>query len=196
MVGQGDESGRREQVLAVTEQLVLARRSLGVSLNDIADELGVSRSLIYVYFDGVPQILDCLFREQMAQIEHFVIEAHAAEPAFRARTLWIARAYIRHLAERGHLILMLLRERHQDSPLGAESVRMLRRVLRLAAGDFQRALQLDPRSALVTLELLSAIPEALARLVRSGTVDNAVALATCQRLVGAALDALAVRGDS
>lgn len=193
MADQGDEAGRRKQVMEVAEQLVLARRSLAVSLNDIADELGVSRSLIYVYFDGVPQILDCLFREQIAQIERLLIEARAAQPVFRLRMLTVAQSYLQHLSARGQLILMVLRERHQDSPLGPDSVRMFRRVLRLAAGDLGKELQLDPRAAMVTLELLSAIPEALARLLRSGTVDDATAQATCERLVGAALDALAVR---
>ena len=194
MSGHDEEAGRREQVLAVAERLMLARGSLNVSLNEIAQELSVSRSLIYVYFDGVPQIVDELFSEQLTKLHRISNAMRIEHPAFRTRTLALAREYLHHLSQRGHVILMALRERNQDSPLSPRSVLLFRRLLLMVARDLRRELQLDPRAALVALELLSAIPEALARLNRVKTVGEAVAIATCDRLIGAALDALAVRG--
>jgi len=193
MAAQGDETGRREQVLAVAERLVLARGSLNISLNAIAEELGVSRSLLYVYFESVPQIVDALFFEQASNLDRLVGQMQAAHADFRPRILALFRGYMLHLAQRGHLIQIVLRERHQDNPLQQESSRLFRHILLTVARDVAQELQLEPRAAFVTLELLSAIPEALARLVRHGTVDEAVAMTTCERLLGAALDALAVR---
>lgn len=193
MAVQDDEAGRRAQVLAVTERLVLARGSPNISLNAIAEELGVTRSLLYVYFDSVPQIVDALFFEQAASLDRLVREMLAEHANFRPRMLALFRGYMLHLVQRGHLIQIVLRERHQDSPLQHESSRLFRRILLTVARDVARALQLEPRAAFVTLELLAAIPEALARLVRHGTVDQAVALTTCDRLLGAALDRLSVR---
>lgn len=193
MTGQGDDIGRREQVLAVAERLVLARGSLNVTLNAIAEELGVSRSLLYVYFESVPQIIDALFAEQARSLDRLVAQMHAEHSDFRPRMLGLFRGYLRHLSARGHLIQLVLRERHQDSPLQQESSRLFRRILLIVARDLSRELQLAPRAAFVTLELLAAIPEALARLVRSGAIDEAVALATSERLLAAALDAMAVR---
>lgn len=193
MVGQGDDSGRREQVLAVAERLVLARGSLSISLNAIAEELGVSRSLLYVYFDSVPQIIDALFVQQARQIDRLVIEMRERHRVFRPRMLGLFREYLLHLAARGHLLQLVLRERHQDSPLQHESSRLFRRILLIVARDVARELQLEPREAFVTLELLAAIPESLARLVRSGAMDKAIALATSDRLIEAALEAMAVR---
>lgn len=193
MVGQGDDSGRREQVLAVAERLVLARGSLSISLNAIAEELGVSRSLLYVYFESVPQIIDALFVQQARQLDRLVIDTRERHPAFRPRMLGLFREYLLHLAARGHLLQLVLRERHQDSPLQHESSRLFRRILLTVARDVARELQLEPRAAFVTLELLAAIPESLARLVRSGAMDEAIALATSDRLIEAALEAMAVR---
>lgn len=193
MAVQGDEIGRREQVLAVAERLVLARGSLSISLNAIAEQLGVSRSLLYVYFESVPQIIDALFVEQARSLDRLVTQMQDEHREFRPRMLGLLRGYQRHLTARGHLSLLVLRERHQDSPLQQESSRLFRRILLAIARDIARELELAPRAAFVTLELLAAIPEALARLVRSGAVEEAVALATSERLLGAALDAMAVR---
>ena len=196
MSGHDEEAGRREQVLAVAERLMLARGSLNVSLNEIAQELGVSRSLIYVYFDGVPQIVDELFLEQVMQLHRLSGAMRLEYPDSRTRALALARAYLDHLSQRGHVILMALRERHQDSPLSPRSAALFRRSVLMVARDLRRELQLDPRAALVALELLSAIPEALARLSRAKTVSERVAIVTCDRLIGAALDALAVRDSA
>lgn len=193
MTAQGDEFGRREQVLAVAERLILSRGSLNISLNVIAEELGVSRSLLYVYFESVPQIIDALFLEHALWLDGLVTQMHTVHSEFRPRMLGLFRGYLRHLAERGHLIQLVLRERHQDSPLQPESSRVFRRILLIIARDVSRELQLAPRGAFVTLELLAAIPEALARLVRSGAVDVVVAMSTSERLLAAALDALEVR---
>lgn len=193
MTVQGDETGRREQVLAVAEQLVIARGSLNVSLNAIAEELGVSRSLLYVYFDSVPQIIDALFFEQALRLDQLVKQMRDQHSDFRPRMLGLFHGYLQHLVERGHLIHLVLRERHQDSPLQPQSSRLFRRILLIIARDVSCELQLAPRGAFVTLELLAAIPEALARLVRSGAVDVAVAMSTSERLLAAALDAMEVR---
>lgn len=193
MSSESEEIGRREQVLAVTERLVLASGSPNISFNAIADELGVTRSLLYVYFESVAQIIDELFFEQCSELERLVKQVEAAHADFRPRMLALFRGYMLHLVQRGQLIQIVLRERHQDSPLQQRSSRLFQRILLTVASDARRELQMTPRAAFVTLELLAAIPEALARLVRNSTVDDVVALTTCERLLGAALDALAVR---
>ena len=57
----GKDGSRREQILAAAESQVLKRNGLDLSLSEIAEELNVSRSLIYVYFESVSEIIDELF---------------------------------------------------------------------------------------------------------------------------------------
>ena len=115
-----------------------------------------------------------------------------AEASYRERAGAAYAAYLDYLIESGPILQLILRERHQDSPLGAESQRQFRRLLRRVAEDTRRALSLAPREAFVLLELTAGIPEALARLVRGGEIDRETAHATCRRLVTASVDGFAV----
>ena len=148
------EGDREQQLLDAAQALIREGRTLNISLGEVADRVGVSRSLLYVYFDGVPAIIDALFLQ--------------------------------------HMDRLAARIRHQDSPLGAESQRQFRRLLRRVAEDTRRALGLAPREAFVLLELTTGIPEALARLVRGGEIGRDTAHATCRRLVAASVDGFAV----
>lgn len=188
-----EELDRRDQLLAAAEQLVLAKNSLTISLNEIADEIGVSRSLLYVYFDSVPQILDELFLRQARDLEAFLVSPEYRKDVFGARMQALFDYYLSHLIEQGPLILLVLRERNQDSPLGDESRHLFRNLLAQLARDISGNLALSAREAFVLLELLFAIPESLSRMVRGQKLDADTARATTERLVAAALDAMQVR---
>ena len=175
------------------EALLIERKTVAIPLNDIAQGVGVSRSLLYVYFEGVPEILDALFREHAHRLEHAVLPILSRPDSYRARLIAIATAYLAYLVEAGPILNLLLRERHQDSPLGAESKVLFRRLLRALATDMRSSLDLSAREAFVLLELISAIPEALARLVRNTQIDRETAAQTCARLVGASTDAFPLK---
>lgn len=188
-----EELDRREQMLAVAEQLVIAKNSLAISLNEIADEIGVSRSLLYVYFESVPQIIDELFQRQARALEAFLLTPAYNRDGFKSRMKALFDYYLSFLVDKGPLILLVLRERNQDSPLGAESRRLFRKLLLQLANDIAGNLDLTAREAFVLLELLASIPESLARMVRGRKLDKQTAVSTSDRLVAAALDALTVR---
>lgn len=188
----GQDLGRREQVLAVTRAMILERGSLIVSLNEIADELGVSRSLIYVYFESVGQIIDELFAEEVKLFDSRISEFLDKDQAFRRRFIDLFGVYLDRLSAEGQLGYLVLRERNQDNPLGDENSRHFRRMLRKLSREVVDALSLTPREAFVFLELLAAIPESLARMVRAGKLDNSVAHETSELLIGSAIDAYAI----
>ncbi|MXO89876.1 TetR/AcrR family transcriptional regulator [Pontixanthobacter aquaemixtae] len=187
------ENDRRDQLLAAAESLILAQNSLAITLNDVADELGVSRSLIYVYFDNFPQIIDALFERRIREAGIFIVSPQYRDLAFSERTLALFDFYLEHLIEQGPLMLLVLRERNQDSPLGEMSKRHFRSMLRLLSRDIADNLELSARESFVLLELLASIPESLARLARSEELDAGTARATTRRLVKASIDALEVR---
>ena len=180
---------RTRQIMDTTEALLVERKTVAIPLNDIAQRVGVSRSLLYVYFEGVPEILDALFREHAHRLEHAVLPNLSHPEPYRARLTGIATAYLAYLIEAGPILNLLLRERHQDSPLSTESKVLFRRLMRALATDMRSSLDLSSREAFVLLELVSAIPEALARLVRNTQIDRETAEQTCARLVGVATDA-------
>ena len=180
---------RARQVLFAVEELMNERRSSAIPLSDIADRVGVTRSLLYVYYDGVPPMLDAIFQDHFGRLEKAILPVLERRAPFRDRAIAANLAYLGYLIEAGETLQLLLRERKQDSPLGETSQRRFRRLLRLVASDTARALALRPREAFVLLELNAAIPEALSRLVRQKEIDRDTAVATCERLIAASLDA-------
>ncbi|MCR2833512.1 TetR/AcrR family transcriptional regulator [Parerythrobacter lacustris] len=186
------EEGRREQLLEATRRLILATGSLNISLNDIADELSVSRSLVYVYFDSVAQIIDELFAEEAEAIDRAIVRLINDDSSFRERLTRLFAAYLDHLATGGQLGYLVLRERNQDNPLSAANSRKFRRILRNLSRHAVDALALRPREAFVLLELIAAIPESLARMVRSGKLEIEIAQETSAMLIGSAIDAYEV----
>ncbi|GAB5349578.1 TetR/AcrR family transcriptional regulator [Alteriqipengyuania sp. 357] len=187
------EDDREQQLLAAAEALIREGRTLNLSLGEVADRVGVSRSLLYVYFDGVPAIVDALFLQHLDRLAARILPELDATPAtYRERASAAYAAYLDYLIESGPILQLILRERHQDSPLGPESQRQFRRLLRRVAEETRRPLGLAPREAFVLLELTTGIPEALARLVRGAEIDRDTAHATCRRLVSASVDGFAV----
>ncbi len=190
-----DDIDRREQVLDAARQCILETGTLPVSMNDVAEKMGVSRSLLYFYFEGVPQMADCLFQRYAVEISGLVEQSARSEGDFGERLRFLFRAYLAHIIEHGPLINIMLRERNMDSPLGEESRAAFRSVLRMLSQDVSQSLEVTAREAFVLLELLSSIPEGLARLQRAEGLPVAIAEETCDRLVLAAIEEMRVRQD-
>jgi len=186
------ESDRAQQMLSAAEALMRDRRSLNFSLNEVAERVGVTRSLLYAYFDGVPAMLDMIFRDHLARLEAAIRPIMDEDQPYRDRMVDAYVAYLAYLVEAGPILQILLRERQQDNPLGEESRRGFQRFLRYLASQTTQALKLETREAFVLLELIAAMPEALARLVRAEEIEMATARDTCVRLVSASLDAFAL----
>ena len=80
------EGDREQQLLAAAEDLIREGRTLNLSLGEVADRVGVSRSLLYVYFEGVPAIVDALFLQHLGQLEARILpELETEGRAYRER---------------------------------------------------------------------------------------------------------------
>ena len=62
------EGDREQQLLDAAQTLIREGRTLNISLGEVADRVGVSRSLLYVYFDGVPAMIDALFLQHLDRL--------------------------------------------------------------------------------------------------------------------------------
>lgn len=183
-------SDRREQLLAVAQDMMLETGSPHFSMADLAARLGVSRPLVYVYYDSTELVVDELFRRQIELLIALHDDIASSVPDFDLRMQAIFRGYLDHSIEEGLVALVALRERGTDSPLGEESRALFQKLLRRLAADVARNLAMSPREAFVLLELQAAIPESLARLVRTEKISRATAIETCDQLVAASFDAL------
>ena len=183
-------SDRREQLLAVAQDMMLETGSPHFSMADLAARLGVSRPLVYAYYDSTELVVDELFRSQIHRLIALHDNIAGTEPDFASRMQAIFRAYLEHSIDEGLVALIALRERGADSPLGDESRGLFQQLLRKLAADVVRNLAMSPREAFVLLELQAAIPESLARLVRSKKISRSTARETCDQLVAASFKVL------
>lgn len=75
----------RSHILCTTEQLVLQNGYKKATIKDIADHLGVPRSLIYYYFKDKQDIMTVLYQERFQNVDVIVssILPHGKEPMVR-----------------------------------------------------------------------------------------------------------------
>lgn len=147
---------RREHFLDVTAELVLEGGFDAVTMEGVAARAGVSKGLGYAYFSNRSELVRALFDREMGALDRRVAaelaDTHTLEDKMRA-TL---RAWFDVLAERGHLIGVLLQGKLGDG--GLEEVRQARRATIQAywARVVQAELGLPPKTALAGAAMVLA----------------------------------------
>ena len=169
-------SGRREQLLDVTTEIISDQGFQAVSIKSVALRAGISRAVVYEHFGDLPALLTSVVEREMSRAQAQVSETALPELSRgdpQELMLESLRTFLR--AVRDHpgtwrLVLMppegapeILREsiaRGRESVLAglARAVRPL-----LAPED-------EPRDAELTARLLSAISDEYARLVLTDPV--------------------------
>lgn len=101
---------RRDEILDVAERLISARGYENVSVQDVQDELGVSRGAIYHYFGSKEGILEAVI-ERMTAAGMAVLEPIAADPDLPAidKLGTVFAAAGRWKADRSDLLLAVIR---------------------------------------------------------------------------------------
>ena len=135
--------------------------------------------------------MDALFVRHAEDLEARLTPCFESNEGFRGKAIEASDQYLSYAIDAGPVLQLLLRETHLDSPLQGTGRAYFRKLLRRLATETSRGLEIGVREAFVFLELIAAIPEALARMVREQQIDAQTASANCERLVGAALDSFA-----
>ena len=68
------ELARRKQILEVSSRLFISKGFDKTSLDDIAKDVGVSRGVIFYYFDGKRELGEQTVRESLRQYSEYVLE--------------------------------------------------------------------------------------------------------------------------
>jgi AcrR family transcriptional regulator len=108
----------REALLRAGEDALESGGAQGLSLRELAREVGVSHAAPRRHFPDRQALLDALAESGFARLEAALAEAVAAAgPEFAARLAGLARAYIAFATDRPALIGLMFSAKHQaDAP--------------------------------------------------------------------------------
>ena len=167
---------RRDAILDAAEQLIRTRGYEQMSIQDVQDELGVSRGAIYHYFDSKSAILQAVL-DRMVDAGTAVVEPIASDPDLSAvdKLQAVFASGGRWKIQRSELLLALLRSWQSDdndlvrmrlvSTSSARITPILAQILRqgVAEGTFSATFPDD--TAVVLTALLYGSSDSLVQLV-------------------------------
>jgi len=102
---------RRSMILEQTAKLVAKDGIARLSMERIAQECGVSKALVYNYFDNLTELLSALLERELQALRKLQIKAAEDADTFEKLVRNITHQYLSYIDERG-----LLLERLQSEP--------------------------------------------------------------------------------
>lgn len=198
MDAQEDLRGRKRapariaQILDIADRLVIEAGALPIPMKRVGDAMGSSRALIYAYFPDADHLAEAVLERQMGWLAEAGLIAALAGADFGDNVLAAGRIYLDHVARRGPVIHLAVRDLAR---VGGRVARPHVAVLRALARTARRDLRLPAHEALVLVELLVTIPEEAGRLVFEGAIDLVDAHALCARLLSSSITSVRPRAE-
>ncbi len=181
---------RAAMMVEEADRQINLRRSARISPADIAGDLGTSRSLIYSYFPDPAALLIAVLDRHAKLLMNSGLDAAIAEPDFTASMIGCSLIYLDHVVEHGAAIEICFRDKWLARNLDGAMRTLGNSVYRQLARQAQRELDYSARDALGVVQILQAVPEESARLVRSGDLSHEMARGLCRRLIRASINEL------
>jgi AcrR family transcriptional regulator len=191
---------RRDAILDVAERLIRTSGYEQMSVQDVQDELGVSRGAIYHYFDSRAAILEAVI-ERMTEAIMAVIGPIAAEPgpSAPAKLQAVFRAGGQWKAERKELMLGIVRAWFSDdntvvrerlwSAVNARLVPLLAAILRQGHAEGSMTATMPDHAAAILVTLLEGSSVDTGRLFMA-SLDGRVAFEDVIRATAAYNEAI------
>jgi AcrR family transcriptional regulator len=190
MSGRMRAADRSAMLVLEADRQINLRRSARISPADIAGSLGTSRSLVYSYFPDSSSLLVAVLDRHARLLMDAGIEAVAFHADFAQSMVAYSRIYLDHVVAHGAAIDLCFRDKWVTRNLGGEMRPLAKRIYLRLARQAKRDLLYASRDALGVVQILQAIPEEAAHLVRCGEISQDTAHQLNRRLITASIDAL------
>ena len=181
---------RAAMMVEEADRQINLRRSARISPADIAGDLGTSRSLVYSYFPDPNALLIAVLDRHAELLVQSGIEEAVAETGFTASMIGCSLLYLNHVVEHGAAIELCFRDKWLARNLEGTMRTLGNGIYRRLARKAQQELDYSLRDALGVVQILQAVPEEGARLVRNGEISLDVAHSLCHRLINASIEEL------
>jgi len=101
---------RRGMILDEAATLIVKDGISGLTLEKIAREADVSKSLIYNYFDGVTELLKELYERELKGLRRLQYQASVKATSFEEMVRLVTHEYLKYIEKRGLIIERLAAE--------------------------------------------------------------------------------------
>lgn len=101
---------RQSSILDHAAEIVAAEGVAAVTMDRVAKAAGVSKSLVYVYFQSTTEMLQKLLQRELKRLRRKQVEAADKANTFRELVRSVTHAYLSYIKERGLIIHRLQTE--------------------------------------------------------------------------------------
>jgi len=180
---------RRAMILDEAAQLIVQEGIAGLTLERIAREAGVSKSLIYNYFDGVTELLKELYDRELKKLRKLQLKAAEAATSFESLVRGITHEYLKYIEERGLVIERLQAEPSVTS--GPDPTYYDRRPsVKYMANIVAKTFDMPMEFAIAATEVSYGLPASAGEFLLRGEMDrDALEDLTVSMIMGAVLTA-------
>jgi len=180
-------SARREQILSDTAKAITENGLVSLSMDMLAKQAGVSKSLIYYYFNSLPDLLSQIVAHEFEAIgAGHIIAEHPPEEAL----VGVSLSYLDRIIAHGPILQTLLADPSIESMLAPEIGEKINATWRMLAKQLRAETGLSNREAIIGVSMLMSVPEQAGRLVREGRVGPQMGRELCRLHVSHAVMAL------
>lgn len=161
-----------------------------LSLDALAQRVGVSKALIYTYFPTQHDLANALVRELLPRAASAEFGALALASDFDAAAAACAGAYFEHIAAHGPLLHILMSDLYCRDHIAADMIHLSGRVFGQLARRLRRASGFRARRSLAAVRLFAAMVEEAGSLSFRGISEGRLARRLCLELVAGGMDGL------
>lgn len=160
-----------------------------VSLAEVADRAGVSRSLIYSHFPTQHDLMNGVLNLQIPILEKVIAETKNAE-SDESALVNASLKYFDELVERGPTVALAPNDSFLTGHVNSEFSRAAQICLLNLSRPAGRLFRVSPREALSSVLMLKALPDEAAMLAWKGEILKEVCRETLHASIGQAIQSM------
>ncbi len=104
------EPDTERKILEAAGKVFMQKGRLGASMQDIADEAGINRTLLHYYFRNKEKLFDTIFTKLLSQVFPTMVEAFASDRPFMEKIRIFVETYADLLKENPYLPVFVFQE--------------------------------------------------------------------------------------
>jgi AcrR family transcriptional regulator len=104
------ESGTERKILEAAGKVFMMKGRLGASMQDIADEAGINRTLLHYYFRNKEKLFDTIFAKVLATAFPTIVKAFMSDQPFQEKIKMFVDTWTDLLKENPYLPVFVIQE--------------------------------------------------------------------------------------